>query len=94
MGIRYLHCFQIHPYYTPFFIKIQVFLAKSVIFVDYDNIYVNNVMLTSFYFKHLFLPFSPIGTISCDFNGLIALNIDSEIFPSFSSHQVNFIYLM
>lgn len=83
MGIIYLHCFQIQPYYTPFFTKIQVFLAKTVIFVDYDNIYVNNVMLTPYYFKHSFLPFSTRKTISCASSSFTALNIDSEFNPAF-----------
>lgn len=34
----------IHSYYTPFFTKIQAFLAKMGFFVDYANIYVNIVM--------------------------------------------------
>lgn len=92
MGIRYLHCFQIHPYYTPFFTKIQALLTKSVIFVDNDNIYVNYVMSTTLYFKQLFLPFSAITTTSCAFGNFTALNIDSEYFPSFFDRQVNFTY--
>lgn len=83
MGIQNPDRFLIQPYYTPFFIKIQVFLAKSVIFVDYDNIYVNNVMLTCRYLEHLFLPFSIEMTTSCAFGIFTVLNIDSAFYPAF-----------
>ena len=46
-GEQYAHCFLIQAYYTPFFTKIQAFCKKTDGFVDYDNIYVNIVMLTS-----------------------------------------------
>ena len=36
----------IHPYYTLKFTKIQVNLAKMPFFVNYDDFYVNIVMLT------------------------------------------------
>lgn len=55
---RLLDGFLIHAYYTPFFSEIQVFLAKSDFFVNYDNNYVNDVMLIFLIFEQLFLPFS------------------------------------
>ena len=36
-----------YQYYTPIFAKIQAFLAKTLFFVNYDDIYVNIFMLTS-----------------------------------------------
>lgn len=75
-GGRYAHCFLIQPYYTPFFTKIQAFCKKTDGFVDYDNIYVNFVMLTPRIFEHLFLPFSTKKTISSGMQVLQSLNID------------------
>lgn len=39
--------YELHPYYTPFFIKIQAKLANNGFFVNYDNFYVNILMSTA-----------------------------------------------
>ena len=38
--------YRIHPYYTLKFTKFQVKLAKTGFFVNYDDFYVNIIMLT------------------------------------------------
>ncbi len=62
-----IRCFLIQTYYTPFFTKIQVLLAKIDFFVNYDDNYVNIIMLTIAYFEHVFLSFSAFYPISCVF---------------------------
>ena len=75
-------CFLIQAYYTPFFTKIQAFCKKTDRFVDYDKIYVNIVMLTSSFLKHLFLPFSIKMTTSSVFKAQQSLNIVFAVFLS------------
>ena len=55
--------------------KIQAFLHKTPIFVNYDDSYVNAVMLTYHTCEHLFLSFSTIRTIRCGFCGVYTLNV-------------------
>ena len=38
---------QMHTYYTPNLGKLQAFLAIFTLFVNYDNFYVNTIMLTA-----------------------------------------------
>ena len=49
-------------------------------------------MLTIYYFKHSFLPFSTRTTTSCAFGSFTALNIDSELNPAFQCWRVNYAY--
>jgi len=51
-------CYEIHPYYTRKFIKIQAIFLNMPIFVNYDDSYVNIVMLTSATRLKILLPFS------------------------------------
>lgn len=61
--------------------------------MDYDNIYVNIVMSTSYFLERLFLSFSTYKTISSVFGIRLSLNIVFASHPSFFSVQVNLIYL-
>lgn len=61
--------------------------------MDYDNIYVNIVMSTSYFLERLFLSFSTYRTISSVFYVGKSLNIVFAGFPSYYAVQVNLIYL-